>query len=167
MRSRPILAAVAVLACAVLLTGCAGDDTDSSADGPSAAPSASAPAEEDDQEPSASVTFGVPASPDARCVAPSAEFLTGVADQAFEGVAESVVADTVTLTPTRWYAGEEVAEVNVVAPSADMQAVLLGVDFVEGERYLVAVSGETLVLCGHTGPVTKRLTALYDEAFGG
>jgi hypothetical protein len=42
-----------------------------------------------------------------------------------------------------------------------------GIQFTEGERYLVSASDGTVSTCGFSGPYTDEMAAAFDEAFGG
>jgi hypothetical protein len=113
-----------------------------------------------------SVTELVAAPPTQRCMLPNAEVLRGQ-EIAFDGEVDSVAAGEATLVPSRFYAGDPTDLVVVKAPDGDVQALLAAVDFREGERYLVSASDGSVTVCGHSGPYTEDLAALYAEAFGG
>ncbi|WP_137293615.1 hypothetical protein [Nocardioides dongxiaopingii] len=103
-----------------------------------------------------------------RCL-PPAESPQVVAAQslAFEGTVTAISGDKVTLEPTRYYTGEETDLVTVTAPSDDMAALLAGVTFEEGGRYLVSATDARVTLCGFTAPYSEGLAAVYAEAFPG
>ena len=84
-----------------------------------------------------------------------------------DATVESISGGVVTLSPTRFYAGEETDLVTVSEPSGDLQMLLAGVEFEEGGRYLVSATDGQVTLCGFSGPYTERLAAVYDEAFAG
>lgn len=102
----------------------------------------------------------------AKCMVPNAEVL---AEQtvAFDGTVTSITGDTVTLTPTTWYAGEPTDTVSVEAPSADMQQLLSAVSFEQSGRYLVSATDGRVTLCGFSAPYSDDLAALYAQAFPG
>lgn len=103
----------------------------------------------------------------ARCMVPTASALEGK-PVAFDGTVDSVEGDTVTITPTRWYAGDPTDLVRVQAPSDQLQRLLVAVHFEEGGRYLVAADADgSVMVCGFSGPWTERLAAMYAEAFPG
>lgn len=101
-----------------------------------------------------------------RCMLPSAEVLA-TKPVAFDGTVQSVQDGTVTLAPTRWYAGEPTDRVSVEGPSEHLRALVMSLDFEDGGRYLVAASedGEVMV-CGFSAPYSEDLAAMYADAFG-
>ena len=108
------------------------------------------------------------ASTPARCLPPEAapDVLTaqGVA---VDAVVDAISGGIVTLVPTRFYAGEETDLVTVTEPSGDLQALLAGVDFEEGGRYLVSATDGQVTLCGFSARYSGALADVYDEAFAG
>lgn len=101
-----------------------------------------------------------------RCMVPSAEVLA-TKPVAFDGTVQSVEDGTVTLAPTRWYAGEPTARVTVEGPSDHLRALVMSLDFEEGERYLVAASDDgDVMVCGFSAPYSDDLAAMYADAFG-
>jgi hypothetical protein len=101
-----------------------------------------------------------------RCLPPTPQVLAE-ADVAFDGTVEGIQGDLVTLRPTHWYAGEPTDVVTVRGPAADLQQLLVSVDFQDGGRYLVAAtdSGEVMI-CGFSTAYSQRLERLYGRAFG-
>ncbi|MEO9323009.1 hypothetical protein ABFT23_05925 [Nocardioides sp. C4-1] len=85
----------------------------------------------------------------------------------FDGVVESVSGSTVTLVPSKFYAGQATDLVVVQAPGAEMEALLSAVSFEEGERYLVAATDGRVTLCGFSARWSEALAATYAEAFPG
>ena len=89
---------------------------------------------------------------------------------AFAGTVTRVAGGTVTLRVTRWYAGtaeQRAADVvTVTQPGAGTSVALDGVDFTDGDRFLVAATNGTVNGCGFSGPATSELLAGYAEAFG-
>lgn len=108
------------------------------------------------------------AAPSARCLTPqAAPQVVAAQDLVVDAVVESISGGIVTLTPTRFYAGEETDLVTVTEPSGDLQLLLTGVDFTEGGRYLVSASDGQVTLCGFSAQYSSSLAAVYDEAFSG
>lgn len=108
----------------------------------------------------------VPSPSAAKCVVPSAATLK-TAEIAFDATVASIAGDQVTLGVTHWYAGPPTDQVVVRAPSEDLRALLIGVEFEQGKRYLVAANGGQVTVCGFSGAYDNTLAALYAEAFGG
>ena len=100
----------------------------------------------------------------ASCMPVEARFLADM-PVAFAGTADTVEGELVTLTVDRWYAGGDADRVVLRSP-AGMEALIEGVTFEPGRRYLVSATGGTVNFCGYSGPATPELTALYEEAFG-
>lgn len=84
---------------------------------------------------------------------------------AFAGTVTDISADTVTMAVTRWYKGGSAHQVTVGLASGQTSAALDGVDFVEGNPYLVAAANGTVNGCGFSGPASPELERAYDEAF--
>lgn len=101
----------------------------------------------------------------AKCLVPSAETLAH-ADTAFDGTVTAIDGDQVTLTPTRWYVGDPTDEVQVTAPSEQLQRVASAVDFEEGGRYLVSATQGQVSLCGLSAAYDDDLAAIYQQALG-
>lgn len=101
----------------------------------------------------------------ASCAVPSAEMLAD-APVAFAGIATTVDGEKVMLTVDEWFAGGDSATVQLSAP-AGLVALIGGIDFVEGDQYLISAYEGTVNYCGFSGPASPELQALYDEAFGG
>ena len=84
---------------------------------------------------------------------------------AFAGTATSVGSGQVTIDVDRWYRGGDAGRVTLAVH--DGQSVALdGVDFRQGERYLVTATNGTVNGCGFSGPASPQLEAAYGEAFG-
>ncbi|CAN5658237.1 hypothetical protein BH11ACT8_BH11ACT8_22680 [soil metagenome] len=105
-------------------------------------------------------------APAAKCLTPEAAPEV-VANQTtvFDGVVQSISGGVVTLRPTRFYAGDATDLVTVQAPSDDMQALLSGVQFAEGKRFLVAATDGRVTLCGFSDAYSDALAAVYEKAF--
>jgi hypothetical protein len=86
---------------------------------------------------------------------------------AFAGTATEVGAEQVTLDVDRWYRGGDADRVALAVPGAQTSAALDGVDFREGERYLVTATDGTVKGCGYSGPASPELERAFAEAFGG
>jgi hypothetical protein len=173
-------AAVVLIAGGVLFAVARGDDEP---EPPTAAPPASTDAgtdaspSADDPDPSTGssdpagttteLTFAGGAVT-GRCLPPDASpQVVAAQTTVFDGTVESISGRIVTLTPTRWYAGDETDRVVVRAPGAELEALLSAVSFEEGGRYLVAATDGQVTVCGFTGPYTDQLASLYEQAFPG
>jgi hypothetical protein len=84
---------------------------------------------------------------------------------AFEGTVTAVDGEQVTLTVDRWFTGGDAATVELTAP-AGMQALIGGIDFMDGGTYLVTATEGVVNYCGYTGPATPEYRAAFEEAFG-
>lgn len=108
----------------------------------------------------------VPAAQTGRCMPPNVDNLKAQ-DTAFEGVVTAVADGTATLEVTESLKGADVDTATVTAPSADLQALLIAVDFEEGETYLVSSLDGEVSVCGLSGPKDDLLTDLYEQAYAG
>ena len=86
---------------------------------------------------------------------------------AFAGTVTDVGDDAVTLDVDRWYKGGEAEEVTVGLNSGQSSAALDGVDFTEGQRYLLTATDGTVNGCGFSGPASPQLERAFDDAFAG
>jgi hypothetical protein len=102
----------------------------------------------------------------AKCMVPNAEALAG-ADLAFDATVTKIAGDRVTLEPTHWYTGDPTDIVVVTGPSEQMQRVASGVEFQQGDRYLVSASSGKVSVCGFSAPYSSELAAIYARAFEG
>lgn len=85
---------------------------------------------------------------------------------AFAGTATSMGDGAVVLAVDRWYAGDESADsVRVTAPTG-LEALIAGIPFEVGQRYLITATDGTVNYCGYSGPATPELTGAFDTAFG-
>lgn len=101
----------------------------------------------------------------ASCIMFSAEELERVAEVAFEGTVTAVEGDTVTLRVDNWYRGDEaVGEVVLNAPQG-MEALIGGIPFETGGRYLISAQGGSVNYCGFSGEATPDLRAGFEQAF--
>ncbi len=85
---------------------------------------------------------------------------------AFAATVASIEGDEVELQVTERFRGD-VGDRVVVAQGTDPNLEYSTGEFVEGEDYLVAVTGGSAASCGLTGPESPELRALYEEAFAG
>ncbi len=46
-----------------------------------------------------------------------------------------------------------------------VEALIGGVEFVPGQQYLITAYDGVVNYCGHSGPATPELQALFDQAF--
>lgn len=150
MMSR-LTTAAALAATAVLLAGCGGaaDSGDSATT----------------TEPT-TLELTVPATATGRCMPPNVDNLKAQ-DTAFEGVVTAVADGSATLDVTESLKGADVDTATVAAPSADLQDLLIAVDFQQGETYLVSSLDGEVSVCGLSGPKDDLLTGLYAEAYAG
>ena len=87
---------------------------------------------------------------------------------AFAGTAVDVSEDSVVLDVDRWYTGGDAGQVVLEAPGGAAAAALgYGVDFEQGERYLVTAANGTVNGCGYSGPATPELQQAFEQAFAG
>lgn len=90
--------------------------------------------------------------------------ILGEMPMAFEGTVTNVDGEQVTLSVDRWYRGGDAATVELFA-AAGMQALIGGIDFVEGQQYLVSATDGNVNYCGFSGPSTVEYRAAFEEAF--
>ncbi|MGQ0843520.1 MAG: hypothetical protein ACT4QF_05255 [Sporichthyaceae bacterium] len=87
---------------------------------------------------------------------------------AFAGTATAVGAETVTIDVDRWFRGGDTDLVTIALPPGDLSPALIpGVEFATGQRYLVTATDGTVNGCGFSGPATPGYEKAFDEAFGG
>jgi hypothetical protein len=106
-----------------------------------------------------------PADVAASCIQFDVRFLAEM-PVALAGTVTTVEADRVTLDVDRWYRGGSADVVTIVVPLTS-SAALDGVDFSDGERYLVTATDGTVNGCGFSGPADAELERAFEEAFGG
>ena len=148
-----VLGAAAAVTAGVLLIG--GDERDPRAGAPSS-PSAGEPT---------TLELSLPDSGTAAsCVAFELRYLADMSP-AFAGTAIDVGMDAVVLDVDRWYAGGDADQVRLEVPR-NSTAALDGVDFEQGERYLVTAANGTVNGCGYSGPATPELEQSFEQAFG-
>jgi hypothetical protein len=95
---------------------------------------------------------------------PTAEALSHQA-LAFDGTVTDIAGDRVTLSPTRFYAGNPTDEVVVEAPQSDLRALIQAVKFEDGGRYLVSATAGQVTVCGFSAAYDQHLASLYHQAF--
>jgi hypothetical protein len=95
------------------------------------------------------------------------DYVPDPAAQAFSGTVTGVDAAGVTLDVDQWYTttGEQADVVNLTA-GTDVSVALDGVEFVEGQRYLVTVVNGEVQICGVSAPASPELEALYGQWYG-
>lgn len=106
----------------------------------------------------------VPSAQSGRCMPPNVDNLRAQ-DTAFEGVVTELSGSTAFLSVEEGFKGVEAGKVTVTAPSQDLQDLLLAVDFVEGETYLVSSLDGQVSVCGLSGPKDDLLVDLYQQAY--
>ena len=102
----------------------------------------------------------------ASCIQFSVDVLKDMSP-AFAGTVTSVEGDTVTIDVDHWYAGGTADTVTLTQPGGSQSIALDGVDFRQGERYLVTAAEGTVNGCGYSGPATPDLERAFAEAFPG
>jgi hypothetical protein len=87
---------------------------------------------------------------------------------AFGGTVKSIDADKVTLKVDRWFKGTPKAdEVTIAIPPGGDNAALDGVNFVQGDRYLISATDGVLGTCGYSGPASADFEKSFEQAFPG
>jgi hypothetical protein len=71
----------------------------------------------------------------------------------------------ITIDVDRWYRGGD-ADLVTIGIQDSSTVALDGVDFQEGERYLVTATNGVINGCGFSGPATPELEQAFEEAFG-
>ena len=85
---------------------------------------------------------------------------------ALAGTVTALEPGQVSLDVDRWYRGGSADRVTIAVP-VNNSAALDGVDFREGERYLLTATDGTVNGCGFSGPASTELESAYEAAFGG
>jgi hypothetical protein len=85
---------------------------------------------------------------------------------AFAGTVTALDGGQVTLDVDRWYRGGDADVVTVAVADGQTSAALDGVDFRDGERYLITATDGTVNGCGFSGPATPELEQAFQQAFG-
>lgn len=87
---------------------------------------------------------------------------------AFAGTVTRVDDKTATLDVDRWFKGGDADAVEIALPPGDISPALVpGVDFVKGQRFLVTATDGVVNGCGYSGPATADYEKTFDEAFPG
>ncbi len=89
---------------------------------------------------------------------------------AFAGTVSAVAEDEVVLDVDRWFTGSDAERVRLDVPggiSPEAAALWYGVDFREGERYLVTATDGNVNSCGYTAAATPEMEAAFERAFAG
>lgn len=102
--------------------------------------------------------------PMASCIVFSPEELERVGEIAFGGTVVSVEGETITLDADVWFRGEEFDQVTLTAQQG-MEALIGGVPFEVGERYLISAQAGTVNYCGFSGPATPDYENAFETAF--
>ncbi len=87
---------------------------------------------------------------------------------ALAGTVTAVGEDEVVLEVDRWFAGGDADLVRLEVPGGigpEAAALWYGIDFQQGERYLVTATGGNVNSCGYTGPATPEIDAAFERAF--
>jgi len=88
---------------------------------------------------------------------------------AFAGTVREISGTAITIEVDRWYraASEETDVVGVALPADNTSAVLDGVEFATGQRYLLTATNGTVNGCGFSGPASPELESAFNSAFPG
>lgn len=85
---------------------------------------------------------------------------------AFAGTPAAVGKETVTIDVDRWFKGGNADRVTIALPPGDISPALIpGVDFVKGQRFLVTATDGVVNGCGYSGPATADYEKTFNEAF--
>ena len=87
-------------------------------------------------------------------------------DVAFSGTVASLGDHSVKITVDHWYKGGNTDEVDLATVGTPGAVNELGVNFVQGARYLVSALDGTVTGCGYTGPYSSELARDFRTAFG-
>ena len=85
---------------------------------------------------------------------------------ALAGTVTTIEPRRVTLEVDRWYRGGD-ADLVTIGVQDTNSVALDGVEFVEGERYLVTATNGVVNGCGFSGPATPELEQAFEQAFAG
>ena len=103
----------------------------------------------------------------ASCLAFDEAFLATM-PVAFAGTVVTDSDDEVVLDVDRWFTGGDADRVRLDSPGGGAAVALgYGVEFSEGERYLVTAADGTVNGCGFTVPATPDVEAAFERAFAG
>ncbi len=98
------------------------------------------------------------------CLRFDVEFLAQM-PVALAGTVTAIQPRRVTIDVDRWYRGGD-TDVVTIGIQDSSSVALDGVDFREGERYLVTATNGVINGCGFSGPATPELEQAFEEAFG-
>ena len=87
---------------------------------------------------------------------------------AFAGTVTTVAEDEVVLDVARWFTGGDADRVRLDVPGGigpEAAALWYGVDFRDGERYLVTATDGNVNSCGYTAAATPEMEAAFERAF--
>jgi hypothetical protein len=153
-RRRLVLAGAAAMAAAAAVIG--GVLVAGGGDDPAAPPAADNPT---------TLALALPAADvNASCIAFDENALARL-PVAFEARVVTVTEDGVLLEVDRWYKGGNADQVLLATPD-DAVSAETGLDFVDGERYVVTATDGTVNGCGFTVPATKAMEDAFERAFG-
>ena len=116
------------------------------------------------ETPETPVTLQLPTGGSGRCMAPSVDRLAR-ADVAFDGTVETITGTDVEMRVDSWFT-RGTDESVVIATLRGARSTETIPIFRRGDRYLVAASGTTVLVCGVTDAWTPELEVLYQRAFG-
>jgi hypothetical protein len=105
----------------------------------------------------------------ASCIQFSEDVLAGM-PVAFAGTVTAVADDEVVLDVDRWFTGGDADRVRLDVPggiSPETAALWYGVDFRQGERYLVTATDGNVNSCGYSTPLTPEMESAFERAFSG
>ena len=170
-RRRSPFAIIAVAAAVILLAGVGffalngGNDDDPVAGKENSTPTQTTEGPETtDAGSTLSLTASGPGN--GRCQMPTVKLLRDLVAFSGEGTVTSIEDGVVTIEIDQVYVGDEVDTVTVDQPSETTNTLLLGVDFEEGEKYVVSANSDgDLLICGMSGPYDGRLATMIGKAF--
>lgn len=85
---------------------------------------------------------------------------------AFGGTVTDLTSTQVTVDVDKWFKGGDADRVTIALPPGNVSPALIpGVDFVKGERFLVTAAEGTVNGCGFSGPATADYEKSFTEAF--
>lgn len=99
-----------------------------------------------------------------KCAVPSPEFVAQ-SDVAFDGTVTAINGDEVSLKVGHWYRGGDATRVTVTGPSEQLRQVLSGVEFEQGQRYLITAVDGVVTMCGLSAAYSPEMAAMYEAAF--
>ena len=110
------------------------------------------------------VTLQLPAAGAGRCMAPSVDRLAQ-ADVAFDGTVDKVSGTNVEMRVDSWFTkgADESVIITTLRGTRTTEAIPI---FRQGDRYLVAAAGTTVIVCGVSDVWSPELEVLYQRAFG-